>query len=210
MSHSGTLPHRHPHPIDARQTLARSYVSNDRANSYSRETLNVTKICIIQGQSQFGGNHLCHALADSYRQVAITAGHDIGVIDIAELTFDILRDPQAMTKPPPEGILAAETIIRDTNHLMFVYPLWLGTMPALVKAFFEQNACGEFIMGRSEKNWPIGKHKGRSARLVVTIGMPAIVCKIAFVAHGVRRSESGILAMAGVGPIGETLLGARS
>jgi putative NADPH-quinone reductase len=171
------------------------------------EPLPMTKICIIQGHPHFSGNHLCHALAAAYRQGAITAGHQVEVIDIAGLSFEVLRDPQAMTKPPSEVIIAAETIIRDANHLMIIYPLWLGTMPALVKAFFEQMACGEFMIGKSEKGWPIGKLKGRSARLVVTMGMPAIAYKALYGAHGVRGFESGVLGMAGIGPIRETLFG---
>jgi putative NADPH-quinone reductase len=167
----------------------------------------MTKICIIQGHPHFGGNHFCHALAESYRTGAITAGHHVDVIDIAGLTFDILRDPAAMTKPPSEAIIAAEATIRAAKHLMIIYPLWLGTMPALVKAFFEQLACGEFMMGKSEKGWPIGKLKGHSARLVVTMGMPAIAYEVMYGAHGVRGFESGILGMAGIGPIRETLLG---
>jgi putative NADPH-quinone reductase len=167
----------------------------------------MTKICIIQGHPHLGGNHLCHALAESYRQGAIAAGHQVEVIDIAGLTFDFLRDPAAMTKPPSDAIIAAETTIRDAKHLMIIYPLWLGTMPALVKAFFEQLACGDFMMGKSEKGWPIGKLKGRSARLVVTMGMPAIAYKVMYGADGVRGFESGILAMAGIGPIRETLFG---
>jgi putative NADPH-quinone reductase len=167
----------------------------------------MTKICIIQGHPHFGGNHLCHALADSYHQGAIAAGHQVEIIDIAGLTFDILRDPEAMTKPPSDAIITAETTVRDAEHLMIIYPLWLGTMPALVKAFFEQMACGEFMMGKSEKGWPIGKLKGRSARLVVTMGMPAIAYEVMFGAHGVRGFESGILGTAGIGPIRETLFG---
>jgi putative NADPH-quinone reductase len=77
----------------------------------------------------------------------------------------------------------------------------------LVKAFFEQLACGEFMIGKSEKGWPIGKLEGRSARLVVTMGMPSAAYEIFWGAHGVRGFESGILGIAGIGPIRETLLG---
>jgi putative NADPH-quinone reductase len=90
---------------------------------------------------------------------------------------------------------------------MIIYPLWLGTMPALVKAFFEQVARGEFMMGHSEKGWPVPKLQGRSARVVVTMGMPAAAYKLMYGAHGVRGFESSILGIAGIGPIRETLLG---
>jgi putative NADPH-quinone reductase len=167
----------------------------------------MTKICIIQGHPDLGGKHLCHALANSYQQGAIEAGHDVTVIDIAALTFDVLLDPAKMAKPPNDAITAAQKTIGDAEHFMIIYPLWLGTMPALVKAFFEQLACGEFMIGKSEKGWPIGKLKGRSARLVVTMGMPSAAYEIFWGAHGVRGFESGILGIAGIGPIRETLFG---
>jgi putative NADPH-quinone reductase len=167
----------------------------------------MSDICIIQGHPHFDGQHLCHALAQAYNEGAVGAGHHVVTIDIAGLNFDILRDPALMSEPPSDIIIHAEKTIRDAQHLMIIYPLWLGTMPALVKAFFEQIARGEFMMGHSANGWPVGKLKGRSARLVVTMGMPAIAYKVMFGAHGVRGFESAILGIAGIGPIRETLLG---
>jgi putative NADPH-quinone reductase len=167
----------------------------------------MTKICIIQGHPHFGGQHLCHALAASYEKGAIAAGHSVSTIDIAGLDFDILRDPALMIEPPTGSMLEAQQTILAADHLMIIYPLWLATMPALVKAFFEQIARGQFMMGMNEKGWPIGKLKGRSARLVVTMGMPAIGYKLLMGADGVRGFESGVLGIAGIGPIRETLLG---
>lgn len=167
----------------------------------------MTNICIIQGHPHFGGEHLCHALADAYREGALAAGHSVTTVDIAGLTFDVLRDPTLMLAPPSDTILSAQKLILDAEHLMIIYPLWLGTMPALVKAFFEQAACGEFLISKSAQGWPAGKLKGRSARVVVTMGMPAIAYKVVMGAHGVRGFESGILGIAGVGPVRETLFG---
>jgi putative NADPH-quinone reductase len=167
----------------------------------------MTKICIIQGHPDKGGQHLCHALASAYHKGATDAGHDVTMIDIAALTFDVLRDPAKLAQPPNDEIASAQKTIGEAEHFMIIYPLWLGTMPALVKAFFEQLACGEFMLGKSEKGWPIGKLKGRSARLVVTMGMPSAAYSLFWGAHGVRGFESGILGIAGIGPIRETLFG---
>jgi putative NADPH-quinone reductase len=48
---------------------------------------------------------------------------------------------------------------------------------------------------------------GRSARIVVTMGMPAMVYKILFRAHGLKSLESGILSLSGIKPIRSTLIG---
>ena len=49
--------------------------------------------------------------------------------------------------------------------------------------------------------------KGRSARVVVAMGMPRAAYRLIFGAHGVKGFESGILGMAGFKPVRETLIG---
>lgn len=41
------------------------------------------------------------------------------------------------------------------------------------------------------------------------MGMPGVISRLAFGAHGIRGMERGILAFAGMGPIRRTLLAAR-
>ena len=55
--------------------------------------------------------------------------------------------------------------------------------------------------------FPRGLLAGRSARLVVTMGMPALIYRWYFQAHGVRGLERSVLRFAGVKPVRETLLG---
>lgn len=63
------------------------------------------------------------------------------------------------------------------------------------------------FLGKTEKAWPLGKLKGRSARLVVTMGMSAAAYRVLMGGHGVKGFESGILGIAGIGPMRETLYG---
>jgi putative NADPH-quinone reductase len=99
-------------------------------------------------------------------------------------------------------------VIHSADHLAIVYPLWLGTMPGVVKGFFEQLCRNNFAISADAKGgWPRQMLKGKSARVIVTMGMPATVYKLMFGAHGVRGFEASILGMAGIKPIGETLIG---
>ena len=56
--------------------------------------------------------------------------------------------------------------------------------------------------GRFEK-----KLKGRSARVVVTMGMPAMAYRWYFRAHSLKSLERNILKFAGISPVRETLFG---
>jgi putative NADPH-quinone reductase len=49
--------------------------------------------------------------------------------------------------------------------------------------------------------------KGRSARLVVTMGMPAFVYRLFFRAHSVKSLRRNVLGFVGIGPVGDTLIG---
>jgi len=165
------------------------------------------ELCIIQGHTAGDGKRLCHALADCYAAGARSAGATVTAIDIGAIEIDFLRTAEAFTKPPPPPILAAQEKVVLAAHLLVIYPLWLGSMPAIVKAFFEQLSRSEFAVGQNAKGWPRQMLKGRSARVAVTMGMPAAAYRLCFGADGVKSFGSGVLRMAGFSPIKETLVG---
>jgi putative NADPH-quinone reductase len=165
-------------------------------------------VCIIQGHPHGGGKHLCHAIADAYADGAKVAGARVRRIDLGDMDIDMLRNPAEFGAPPSTEIQSAQKAILASSHLVVIYPLWLGTMPAVVKAFFEQLSRNNFAITNDPKNpWPRQMLKGKSARVIVTMGMPATAYKLMFGADGVRGFESGILGMAGIKPIRETLIG---
>ena len=90
---------------------------------------------------------------------------------------------------------------------MIVHPLWLGTMPALLKAFLEQAFRPGFAMGKADEGqgWS-RKLAGKSARIVVTMGMPALLYRWYFGAHGLKSLEQSILAIVGIKPSRHTLV----
>jgi putative NADPH-quinone reductase len=84
----------------------------------------------------------------------------------------------------------------------------MGDMPALLKAFIEQVARpGLAGAVRADGALPPKALKGRSARIVVTMGMPALVYRWYFRAHSVKSLERNILGILGVAPVNETLIG---
>lgn len=91
---------------------------------------------------------------------------------------------------------------------MIFFPLWLGDMPALLKGFLEQVARPSFAFGGEGGNpFAHKKLKGRSARVIVTMGMPALVYRWFFRAHSVKSLERNILEFVGIAPVDETLIG---
>lgn len=167
------------------------------------------RITVIQGHPDSSARRLCHALADAYAAAARAAGHELRTIDVTTLDFPLLRSKAEWEHGGvPPAIAAAQADIHWAEHLVFVFPLWLGGMPALLKGFLEQVARPGFALGEAKPGQlPKKLLAGRSARVVVTMGMPALVYRWLFRAHSLKALERNILGFVGIAPITETLIG---
>lgn len=166
------------------------------------------RIAIIQGHPDAGARHFGHALADEYAKGAEDGGHDVMRIDVATLDFPLLRTKEDFEKgTPPAPIVQVQEAIRWADHLVILYPLWHGSMPALLKGFFEQvfrpGFGAEYQGSRMSKKLLVGK----SARIVVTMGMPAFVYRWLFRAHSLKSLTRNILSFCGIAPIRSSLIG---
>ena len=130
-------------------------------------------------------------------------------IEIATLGFPFLRTQSEWEDGrPPSSIETSQQGIAWADHLVFLYPLWLGTMPALMKAFLEQVFRPGFAMDSSEADkMPKKLLKGKSGRIVITMGMPASLYRWYFRAHSLKNLERNILRFCGISPIRESLIG---
>lgn len=167
------------------------------------------RIALIQGHPDAEAPHFCHALAEAYGGAAAAAGHELRRIDVARLEFPLLRSPAEWRDAAlPESLAEAQRALGGAEHLVLIFPLWLGDMPALFKGFLEQVMRPGFAF-REEGGDPFGHRAltGRSARIVVTMGMPAAVYRHYFRAHSLRSLERNILGFVGIAPINETLIG---
>ena len=167
------------------------------------------RIAIIQGHPDPRGGHLGQALAQAYADGAQRAGNEIRIIEVAALQFSFLRTKEEWeTGAPPDGIQDAQRTIGWADHLVFFYPLWLGSMPALLKAFLEHVFRPQFAIAKPAggKVWK-KLFTGKSARIVITMGMPALVYRWYFRAHSLKSLERSILAFSGVRPIKSSLFG---
>jgi len=107
----------------------------------------------------------------------------------------------------PAPLAPAQEDMRWAEHWVFVFPLWHGTMPALFKGFLEQIFRPGFALEQRAGGFPKRLLAGRSARLVVTMGMPVWIYRWYFGAHGLKSLERSILGFCGIGPCRESLFG---
>lgn len=166
------------------------------------------RILVVQGHPDPERSHFGHALAAAYAAGARQAGHEVTEIDVASIDFPLVRTATEFYQDePPPAIATCQQAIAQADHLVVFYPLWLGDMPALLKAFLEQvfrpHFCGQtFKLGLFSR--PL---RGKSARVVVTMGMPALVYRFFYHAHSLHSFEHNILGMLGFAPIRHTIAG---
>jgi putative NADPH-quinone reductase len=167
------------------------------------------RIALIQGHPDPRGGHFGHALAEAYAAAAKDAGHEVKTIEVARLEFPLLQSAAEWEDGTPnEAIRAAQQTIAWARHLVFVFPLWLGDVPARLKGFLEQTLRPGFAIGEAEAG-RLGRKllKGRSARLIVTMGMPAFFYRTWYRAHSLKSLQRNVLEFCGVQPVGATLIG---
>jgi len=166
------------------------------------------RITLIDGHPDPDPARFIHALADSYAKGAGVAGYEVRRIVLAELEFSLLG-----SRHDWEGdyidhdIRKAQDAIAWAEHPVILYPLWLGDVPALLKGFFEQVMRPGFAFEQGKGKLPAKLLKGRSALVVVTMGMPAIFYRLYYGAHSVKSLERNILKFVGISPVQHMLIG---
>lgn len=167
------------------------------------------RILLIEGHPDATRHHLNRVLADAYAEGAKAGGHELRRVAVGALDFPLLKSADEWNHGNlPPTLQASQDAIAWAQHVVLFFPLWLGDMPAVLKGFLEQVARPGFAVG-PEGPKPFG-HKplsGRSARVVVTMGMPALAYRWYFRAHSLKALERNILGFIGFAPIHETLVG---
>jgi putative NADPH-quinone reductase len=167
----------------------------------------VKRIAIIQGHPDPAAARFCRAFQGAYMRGAEASGHVCKVIDVSLLDFSWLRSKTEYEDGHPAAdIREAQDTLRWAEHLVVIFPLWLGDLPSLLKAFLEQALRPGFAYATG-KGMPKKLLTGKSARVVVTMGMPAYFYRFYFGAHGLKNLRRNILGFCGVGPIRDTLIG---
>ena len=167
------------------------------------------QICLINGHPDPDPARFCHAVADAYQRGANGAGHSVDRVELGTVDVPLLTSAADFAGPPPAAIQRVQEQIARCQHLVLIYPLWLGTLPAKLKALFEQLARGGFLLDSAggDNQWPIKKMAGKSARVIVTMGMPGVAYRLLFGSHSIKGLEAGILRISGFKPVRDSVFG---
>lgn len=165
------------------------------------------KILIVLAHPQV--KSYCGALAEAYADGAQGAGAEVRQINLAGVRFNPLgsgsHDKPLELEP---DLKRAQDDIRWAEHLVFVYPILWGTVPALLKGFIERVFLPGFAVN-FRKGSPLWDKllKGKSARLIVTLNTPPLLYRLLFRRAGHVTMKRSILQFCGVSPVRITDVG---
>jgi NAD(P)H dehydrogenase (quinone) len=165
----------------------------------------MARIAIVVGHARKGS--YCEALGQAYRRGARAAGHDATFFVTSAMTFDpVLHEGFERVQPLEPDVQSAHDAILAADHLVIVFPLWLGTLPAILKGFLERVLQPDLVEPAKQGKF-VKILKGKSARIIVTMGMPGFIYRWWFGAHAVKMLKRNILGFVGVRPIRTTIYG---
>ncbi|MFM9905882.1 MAG: NAD(P)H-dependent oxidoreductase [Pyrinomonadaceae bacterium] len=151
----------------------------------------------------------CGALAASYRDGAAESGAEIREIFLADLRFDpILHLGYREIQELEPDLVAAQESIKWADHVVWVYPIWWGTMPALLKGFLDRTFLPGFAFKYRENSpWWDKYLTGRSARMIVTLDAPVFYDWLMYGAGGRKTMKNAVLKFCGIKPVSVTAFG---
>lgn len=118
-------------------------------------------------------NSFNKALLDAYAE-ELRKKDDVEVKELylGELDFDpILHEGYNQIQDLEPDLVRAQEMIKWADHISFFYPIWWGTMPAVMKGFFDRAILPGFAFKyREGKMMPDKLLAGRTVDLFVTMG----------------------------------------
>lgn len=154
-------------------------------------------------------NSFTDQILNAYLKGAEQSDANINVLDLNQLKFD-LNFPTGYKdiKEPEPDLIKAQELILWANHIVFIYPNWWSTYPALLKGFIDRTFLPGFAFKYREHGLAVDKLlTGRSARLIVTMDSPPWYYKFVMKSPGHHSMKKGILNFCGISPVKITTLG---
>lgn len=166
-----------------------------------------TNIAVVLGHPDSGS--LCGAIARAYAEGARAGGAAVREINLGEMIFDpVLRHGYREVQPLEPDLAGAQEAITWSDQVVFVYPNWWGSMPALLKGFIDRVFLpGYAFKYRANSQLWDRLLAGRRGRLLVTMDSPTWYYRWVVGQPGHRMMRRAILGFSGVTPVSTSVFG---
>ena len=129
-------------------------------------------ILVINGHPD--KSSFCQALADNYKLGCEQAGGNCELVNLADLNFNpVLKYGYNIKMELEPDLVQLQKLILEADHLVFVFPIWWGTYPAIFKGFIDRIFLPGFAFKyKSGSLLHEQKLKGKRATVITTMDTP--------------------------------------
>lgn len=130
------------------------------------------KILLINGHPD--AESFNYSLAEAYKKGAERSGAEIKEINIRDLKFNpnLQFGYRKRTDLEPD-LLEAQDKLKWADHLVWIYPVWWGSVPAMMKGFLDRTLLPGFAFNKRENSlWWDKCFTGKTARIICTLDQP--------------------------------------
>ena len=165
------------------------------------------KIAVILGSPD--PDSFCRALADRYAESAEQAGNEVRYFRLGEIEFDpVLRHGYNRRQELEPGLLDIQSAITWSEHVVLVFPVWWGSMPAIMKGMFDRLFLPGYAFKYRENSQLWDKLLvGRSAHVITTMDTPPWYFRLVYRNPAYNQIRRTILEFVGIKPVEITVLG---
>ena len=152
---------------------------------------------------------LCFALSDAYVKGATKPNTEIQVLNICDLNFNpnLAFGYQQRTELEPDLIASWEKI-KWAEHLVWVHPVWWGSLPAIAKGFIDRLFLPSFAFEyRKNSVWWDKLLTGKTAHIICTLDQPGWYYWLVYGRPSVNQLKKSTLEFCGIKPVKVTYVG---
>jgi NAD(P)H dehydrogenase (quinone) len=153
-----------------------------------------------------------HALLETTKKTLEDKGDDVIVRNLYEIGFDPTLSAKDFAslknKNIPEDIAKEQQYIIQSDTIIFIYPLWWVSMPAILKGYVDRVFSYGFAYRYNENGNVEGLLKGKKAFIVSTQGTPTAYYDASGMSEAFRQTiDIGIFNFCNVEVAGHICLG---
>ncbi len=114
------------------------------------------------------------ALADAYMKGAEASGASVEKIILRDLSFNpnLEFGYRKRTELEPD-LIRSQEILKWADHIVWIYPVWWGSVPAILKGFIDRVFLPGFAFKKREGSiWWDKYFTGKTSRIICTLDQP--------------------------------------
>lgn len=159
------------------------------------------RILVILGHPN--KNSYCEALANAYAEGAKQIGHEVQLLPLHALKFDLnLSAGYQQTQALEPDLLMAQEKINWANHIVIIHPVWWGSVPALLKGFTDRVLLPSYAF-KYRKDSPMWDKllTGKSGRIIYTLDYPIWYYRFVLGAPAEKQLKKMTMEFCGIKPV---------